>query len=185
VSDAYATIIERLRAACPSCLGTTVTFDERGPTICAPCAQAERPLPLQVRRFADRVWLRLNKDLELDRAVINVGRVLTHGDTNNPVSGLMLREWLSLSERQVKSAVETLRAEWTLPAISRRKRPAGYWFAGSAEEYLAWWRTHRAQAITELTTGYRNLKANYSDLAGQGHLDFITSVSDELKEALR
>lgn len=185
MNDGPSTVELRVRAACSACYDTTVTFDSRGPTICVPCASSVTKCSPSVTRFADRVWERLNKSLELDRLVINVARILTHGDSTNPVTGRMLRDWLGLDERQVKSAVETLRAVWMLPIISRRARPSGYWFAGSAEEYLAWWRTHRAQAITELTTGYRNFRANYPALAGQGELDFVTSITEEIQEALR
>lgn len=182
-AESKSTVKERLRASCERCLDTSVTFDSRGPTLCV--HDDDRQLSPAARRFSERVWLLMEKQKELDRIVVNVGRLLTHGDASTPVSGLMLREWMGLNERQVKASVETLRADWLLPVISRRAQPSGYWLAGSAEEYLSWWRTHRAQAITELTTGYHNLRANYPELAGQGSLDFVNGVTQELQEALR
>lgn len=186
-SPESSTVCQRIRSACPACFDTTVTFDTRGAaTLCVPCATDKlTALSPAARRLADRVWQRVEKRQEVDRLVVNLARLLTHGDSANPVTGRMLRDWMGLNERQVKSIVEALRAEWALPVISRRAQPYGYWFAGSAEEYLGWWRTHRAQAITELTTGWRNLRANYPDLAGQGYLDFIKGFTQELEEALR
>jgi hypothetical protein len=76
-----------------------------------------------------------------------------------------------VSERMVKSTIRELRKGHAFPIISRRGKPAGYWWVssqGEMEEFIA---IFRGQALDELHTLGQIVKANYPALAGQLRFD--------------
>lgn len=174
-----------LRRACPDCWDTSIVPIPNGPVVCLPCMEAGKEFSPAAVKLANRVWMRVEKKMQVDAKALFVARLLVHASPEFPVTGPMLQSFTDLGERSVKAIVETLREEWHLPLVASRTPPRGYYYAATAEQYLAWFRTFRAQAVTELATGYHNLRANYPDLAGQDSLSFVTDFTRELQEALR
>jgi hypothetical protein len=122
---------------------------------------------------------------EIDDTMLTMARVLVSANAEAPILGECLADFLECSERQVKKTAKRLRDEWRLPAVGTRQPPYGYFFAATPEEFLAWMRTTKSQAISELATAYQLFKANFPALAGQQSIQFIDEVSTELKEAIR
>ena len=76
-----------------------------------------------------------------------------------------------VSERMVKSVIRELRKGHAFPIISRRGKPAGYWWVSSQEEMEQFIASFRGQALDEFHTLGRIVKENYPALAGQLRLD--------------
>jgi hypothetical protein len=74
---------------------------------------------------------------------------------------------LAVNERTVKDVVRTLRKQHRFPILSRRKKPAGLWWCGSASEMEAFIESFRQQALDELHTLGRIVKENYPQFEGQ------------------
>jgi hypothetical protein len=173
---------DALNGACPFCMGTAIDVGLYGPAACTRCLQSDAQIIPAARRLADYVWAHVKT---VDETTLYAARLLTHATAEVPFPGPMLRSFLRLSERELKKTIETIRAEWRLPLISQRQNGGGYWYAESAEQFLDWFRQMRGQAVRELATAHGMMRANYPALAGQGDLDFITSFTEELREALR
>ena len=92
--------------------------------------------------------------------------------------------YVCATPRDVKAAVEELRADWLLPIGSSRGAPHGYYWIRSAAEYLAWSRSYRAQAIQSLVTMHRLGAHNFAELAGQDSFSFAREIEREIEEAL-
>ena len=180
----YGELLNRVRAACSECLDTTVALEDVGPVVCLPCLEAGKPYTPTAQRVANRVWLRVEKKLPVERRVLEVARVLTLASGAHPFTGPVLSVYLKVSERTLKDFVRTLRHDWHLPAISRREEGGGYWYAETAEQFLKWSEVMTGQAVDELTTVQKVLRSNYPDYAGQNPLGFVQHFTDQLKEAL-
>jgi hypothetical protein len=102
-----------------------------------------------------------------------VANLLLEASSKNPMQiaeiileiGRRFGDWPK--EREVKNIVRTLRKEHAFPIISRRCKPSGLWWCGSAEEMNEFIETFRSQALDELHTLTRIVKENYPALAGQ------------------
>lgn len=70
-------------------------------------------------------------------------------------------------EREIKDLVRALRKEHAFPILSRRSKPAGLWWCGSAEEMNEFIESFRKQALDELHTLSKMVRHNYPELAGQ------------------
>ncbi|HZT60980.1 MAG TPA: hypothetical protein VFA21_20415 [Pyrinomonadaceae bacterium] len=181
--EGTARIAQLISAACTQCHGSTVIWTMVGPLPCNPCLA--RKVTPAARLVADCVWMRVEKNQFLDTATVAVAQTLVHATYLQPFSGPALTEYLGLGEREFKGVVETIRRDWHLPLISRRQQRGGYWFAESADQFLAWLRQMRAQAVQELATAHGMMRAHYPLLAGQTNLDFIQGFTQELQEAIR
>lgn len=173
-----------IAAECRACLDTGITLPpnyELG--ACAVCHTATQTRAGSM--LWDRFVYREVANKSLVPMTIAIGRVLTHYRSEMPCPREALEGYFDLSERMVKKRIEELRKEWLLPIGSRKDEPHGYWFISTAAEFLEWHRRYRAQAMTEITTGYAVMRANFPELAGQGKFDFAGLVAAELEEALR
>lgn len=76
-------------------------------------------------------------------------------------------------DREVKQTVRSLRKEHGFPILSRKGKPAGYWWCaspGEMNDFIADW---RKQALDEMHTLSKVVKHNYPELAGQLTLEDI------------
>jgi len=118
--------------------------------------------------------LRGHKLTELESYVANL---LLDARSDRPIENEMIRISIDLSmnrkvtDRTVKNIIRSLRKEHHFPIVSRRKQPAGYWWCSSKQEMLDYIETFKGQALDELHTLNRIVKANYPELAGQLRLD--------------
>lgn len=87
--------------------------------------------------------------------------------------GRQLAEWPD--DRHVKQIVRELRKEHGFPILSRKGKPAGYWWAASTEEMEQFITDWRKQALDELHTLGKMVKQNYPDLAGQLSLEDVSA----------
>jgi hypothetical protein len=78
---------------------------------------------------------------------------------------------LSLSRREVRSIVRSLRRRHAFPICSRKSKPAGYWWGRSEEEVAEFVRVFMAQIKDEAQTVAIMTRKNYPRLAGQLKLD--------------
>jgi hypothetical protein len=79
-----------------------------------------------------------------------------------------------MSEREIKKVIRRLRKEHAFPILSRRRKPAGYWWCSSADEMEEWIVLFRSQALDELETISKIVMANYPALAGQLRLEVVS-----------
>ena len=89
---------------------------------------------------------------------IGISEIITH-------VGLALER--RADKRSVKMTIRSLRKDHAFPILSRKQRPSGYWWCGSAEEmrgYIDRWQT---QPLDELHTLSVIVRQNYPELAGQ------------------
>lgn len=76
----------------------------------------------------------------------------------------------SLSQRDVKDTIRTLRREHLFPILSSRRKPYGLWWCASAEEMEAFIQMFRSQALDELHTLSKIVRHSYPTLLGQLNL---------------
>lgn len=172
-----------LAIRCAQCWDSFIALDLLGPTTCSLC-DAET-LSEAALKISEVVVRRIANNLVIDRQMLDTARSLANATVDNPIPGEILQTHLGCDRRRLSQLMMRLRDEWLLPVIASRRPPIGYFIATSAEQLLEWNRVTRAQALSELATSYRLVRANYPLLAGQQPLDFITQVSSELKEAIR
>lgn len=72
-----------------------------------------------------------------------------------------------ISERKVKILIRSLRLNHAFPIITRRAKPAGYWWCGSVEEMKEFARLWQSQYFDEMRTLHVMMKHNFPRLAGQ------------------
>lgn len=179
-------LIEQIVSAnCGECLGTGIAVTSKGPGRCTLCHADEVQFSEAAARLAVRLWVLQDKEQTVDPQTLKLARLLTHATFETPLQGRLLREHFNLSERDLKSHVESLRAEWVLPIGSHRQPPYGYYWMRSPEEFQHWLRTMRAQAMRELVVAYRLFNEVYPELAGQESFDFANDFSSDLQEALK
>lgn len=182
------TYIMSSHSQCGYCFDTGVTVsccDDIGD--CGFCHAAN--LSQGGRMIFESVAYRTAKDLPLGGDQIRLARALAHFTGDGPISLKALQNWLGRpgddGAREIKRLIAELRREWLLPVGSRKGQPNGYWMIRTAGEFLDWHRRYRAQALTEITTGYAVMRANFPDLAGQGKFTFVAEFTNDLEEALR
>lgn len=168
---------------CGTCMDSGVIKSLLGPETCKHCQAWTSQISARV---FGAVCVPHCKQQPIDDLMFNMARALVSTSSEFPTPCEALESLLGIDDRQVKRTAKRLKDEWLLPVIGRREKPYGYHFAASMEELLAGSRTTRAQAISELATDYRLLKANSPIFAGQFSLiNFVTDVSTELQEAIR
>lgn len=174
-------------SSCRACLDTGLKLTRFGEAVrCDYCFTAEeRSFSVPAMRLTTALWLQQDQGRRVDGQAFEVARVLTHGHISAPLMIKVLAEHFNLSERKVKDIVRTLRREWLLPIGSLRQPPYGYYWILSPKDFLDWSRAYRSQAIDELATLHRLQRANFPELFGQGSLDFIDVINDDLKEAIK
>ena len=80
----------------------------------------------------------------------------------------------NLSVRQLKVIVRAFRRDRAFPILSRRSKPAGYWWCQSVEEMKEFSNLWQSQYFDEMRTLYVMMRHNYPRLAGQLRLPNIT-----------
>lgn len=80
-----------------------------------------------------------------------------------------------LSMRQLKIIVRSFRRDRAFPILSRRSKPAGYWWCQSVEEMKEFAQLWQSQYFDEMRTLYVMMKHNYPRLAGQMKLPNVTT----------
>jgi hypothetical protein len=73
----------------------------------------------------------------------------------------------NLNLRRFHNIIRSLRKNNRFPILSRRTKPAGYWWCKSLDEMNAFITDFRSQAMDELHTLSRIVNKNYPALAGQ------------------
>jgi AraC-like DNA-binding protein len=75
-------------------------------------------------------------------------------------------------ERRIKDLCRTLRDYHLFPIGASRQEPAGIFWITTAEAFLKYFHTIRAQALSELSTLHRMARKHFPELAGQLKLEF-------------
>lgn len=176
-------IAQIVNSTCPQCLDTGIALAPGTPVRCGLCPPDEKQFSVAAVRLSVRLWVLLDRT-SVDLNALKLARLLTHTTFESPIRGKLLRAYFGFTARHLKSLIENLRGSWALPIGSFREPPYGYYWMRSPEEFNHWLRTMRAQAMTELTTGYRLYRAVYPELAGQEALDFAEDFSRDLQEAI-
>lgn len=73
----------------------------------------------------------------------------------------------TISERQIKIIIRSFRRDRAFPILTRRSKPAGYWWCQSVEEMKNFAQLWQSQYFDEMRTLYIMMKHNYPKLAGQ------------------
>ena len=169
------------RIVCHNCVDTGISITLYGVERCADCYDKELSEPAtQLRRC---VFTRLEKKLPVDTAALALARALTHFTAAEPLLLRHITRYCKVDERMAKRTIALLRDEWVLPVGSHRQPPYGSYWITSPEEFLAWSRAYRAQAITSLVTVHKLQRQHFPRLYGQQ--DFAAMIADELRETLR
>jgi hypothetical protein len=82
-----------------------------------------------------------------------------------------------VSERQMKIIIRTLRRDRGFPILTRRSRPAGYFWCRSVKEFKEFEAMWTKQTMDELTTLQLMKRRNYPKLAGQKLIAYTESSS--------
>lgn len=80
---------------------------------------------------------------------------------------------MTLSEREGKRVIRSLRRIHALPILASRKPPQGYWWCSNVAEMDAFIKYFRGVALDELATLAKIVRSNYPALAGQLHLEML------------
>lgn len=108
-----------------------------------------------------------------------VASLLLEADSSRPIkiaeiiiaAGNRFADWPT--ERDVKETVRSLRKDHGFPILSRKGKPAGYWWGTSVSEMEKFIEDWRKQALDELHTLSKIVKQNYPQLAGQLSLEAV------------
>jgi hypothetical protein len=173
-----------LTIRCSQCWDSFISVGMYGPDTCKGFHPAMQ-LSDAALKISEVVVARLANKRPVDLQMLDAARSLANATAENPISGDILQGHLRCDRRRLSELMRRLRDEWLLPVIASRRPPIGYFIAATAEQLLEWNRVTRAQALSELATSYRLVKANHPLLAGQQPLDFISQISTELQEAIR
>ncbi len=110
---------------------------------------------------------------ELDPTESFIASLLLEASADKPMTSEYLIEAVrgqlgeKLSLRRFHNIIRNLRKNNRFPILSRRMKPAGYWWCGSIAEMNAFIEDFRSQAMDELHTLSRIVNKNYPALAGQ------------------
>jgi hypothetical protein len=167
---------------CENCRDSGLFKSLLGIEQCSECRAFESPIS---QRVFGAICVLTLKEKPVDDLLFKLACALVPATAEHPLPGDALLSLLVLSARDLKGLAKRLRDEWRIAVIGSRQPPYGYFIASTAEEFLAWGRVTRSQAISELATYYGLFKANFPELAGQQSLDFVNTVSAELQEAIR
>lgn len=81
---------------------------------------------------------------------------------------------VELNFRELKKIIRSLRRNHAFPILTRRSKPAGYWWCASIAEMREFAKLWQSQYFDEMVTLSVILKANYPKLAGQMRISDIT-----------
>lgn len=121
-----------------------------------------------------------------------VAELLLKATADRPIQIKHIITWLRdnhrirTNERAVKELIRTLRKQHALPILAsrgtgkqgRKKHPAGYWWAHSADEMRQFIDEFSKQARDEFHTLGRMVRGNYPELAGQLTVDSVQRLED-------
>lgn len=136
-------------------------------------------LAFNFERFEEAITNPLS-GVELDDVESYIASLLLEASAEKPMTGEFLmtrtREIMNcdINLRRFHNIIRKLRKEHGLPILSRRTKPAGYWWCQSTVEMNAFIEDFRSQAMDELHTLSRIVKQNYPQLAGQ--MDFFKDL---------
>lgn len=168
---------------CSHCWDTGIATRDLKACICF-CGAAISTKPAAQARLFECVSDRLRKELPVDPLMLRVARALTKASATAPIGSATLQAIIHINERSLKELMKRLRDEWRLPVCGSRRPPYGFFIAATPDEFLAWMRTTKSQAISELATAYSLFRSNFPALAGQAHL-FVDECSHDLQEAIQ
>lgn len=109
----------------------------------------------------------------LDPTESYIASLLLEASTERPMTSdyLMTSVYEQLGTRmnlrRFHNIIRNLRKNNRFPILSRRTKPAGYWWCNSLEEMNEFIDNFRSQAMDELHTLSRIVNKNYPALAGQ------------------
>ncbi len=117
---------------------------------------------------------------ELDPTESYIASLLLEAVSEKPMTSDYLinavRENLGekLSLRRFHNIIRNLRKNNRFPILSRRNKPAGYWWCGNIKEMNSFIDDFRSQAMDELHTLSRIVHKNYPALAGQMRFEDVS-----------
>lgn len=172
------------RIECQTCLDTNIAITLYGPELCSTCAGLRKQWSNAAVQLQHVIYTRTLKKQTVDTPLLALARALTHFTATEPLALKHITEYYRLTERAAKEQIATLRNDWVLPIGSHRQQPYGAYWINSPEEFLEWSRAYRSQAITSLATLYRLQRQHFPRLFGQGEMDFVSLIDEELRGAL-
>ncbi len=110
---------------------------------------------------------------ELDATESYIASLLLSATADKPMTSDYLIGAVSeqlgekLSLRRFHNIIRNLRKDNRFPILSRRTKPAGYWWCNSVDEMNSFIEDFRSQAMDELHTLSRIVHKNYPHLVGQ------------------
>lgn len=100
---------------------------------------------------------------------------------NADIQSRLLERGIRATERTVKDVIRSLRHDHHFPIIARREKPAGYFWCTRVEEMQSYIAVFRAQAMDELTTLGKIVRANYPELDGQLTIESEVKSGNDLE----
>lgn len=113
------------------------------------------------------------KGVELSEIELFVAGLILDARSEKPIKmaeialAAMHQRAVDLSDRQIRIIVRKLRREHGFPVLTRKGKPAGYWWGRTADEMSEFVEVWKAQYLDEAQTLSKMLKVNYPRLAGQ------------------
>lgn len=117
------------------------------------------------------------KGQSLDELQTFIASLLLKADSKNPVTSDQIiakvrsELYLTINLRKFHDIIRYFRKDLGLPVLSRRSKPAGYWWCRSINEMSEFALDFLSQAKDEFHTVSRMVSKNYPRLAGQLKLD--------------
>lgn len=117
---------------------------------------------------------------ELSEIERYIASMLLDAESETPVSMAQIIERVAelknttLSNRQVRVIIRSLRRDHAFPILSRRKAPSGYWWCRSSAEMKEFTVLWQSQYFDEMMTLHVMVKHNYPRLAGQMRLNDVS-----------
>lgn len=93
--------------------------------------------------------------------------------TDEIIERLKAENNIELTFRELKKIIRSLRRNHAFPILTRRSKPAGYWWCQSIAEMKEFARLWQSQYFDEMVTLSVIVKANYPKLAGQMRISDI------------
>ena len=94
--------------------------------------------------------------------------------TDEIIRRLKAEKNIEINFRELKKIIRSLRRNHAFPILTRRAKPAGYWWCQSISEMKEFARLWQSQYFDEMVTLSVILKVNYPKLAGQMRLPNLT-----------
>jgi hypothetical protein len=166
-----------IRVECKQCWDTGLAPHSANRGRCAACSgpgPIEHPAAALLSRAIRR---RFTSELPVDDRPFQLACLLTHFSTARPIARLPLQELMQISEREFKKQIEALRRDWLLPIGSRKGPPNGYWIITNEEDFIAWHKHFRQQALTEFSTANQLMEQNFPELVARAGAEILLGLT--------